>query len=93
MRIKVRAGTPQELEQKSYGSAGPAKKYLRGKIMKRQEWAVRFNQDLAVRLVGIREEIDGLDLTKLPVGDVRRWAATDEYTNVTFQFELEKEYG
>jgi hypothetical protein len=93
MKVIVRSGTPDTMEEKKYGTPGPAKKYLRGRIMKRQEWAARFNRQVNDELAVIREGVDGIDVTTLPVGELRRWQTTDEHTGTTFVFELMKEYG
>lgn len=92
MQFHARTGTPSHLETKTYGSPGLAKSHLRTRINSRVEWAKRYNTETARQLLAIREQVDSLNLATIRVGEVRRWTATDDYTNVEFVFELEKEY-
>lgn len=93
MRFIVRAGTPGEMDEKQYRLANQAKTHLRSRIAKYQIWATRYNHDLAERLIGVREQIDSLNLATLPVDETRRWTEQDDHTGVKFTFEVRKEYG
>lgn len=93
MRFVVRAGTPGEMDEKTYTKASDAKKHLRTRINKYQIWAARYNHDLAQRLISLREQVDSLDLVTLPVSEIRRWSERDDHTMVEFTFEVRKEYG
>lgn len=86
----MRAGTPNELETKSYDSPAPAKNWLKKKIKDREKWAGRYNLALEERLRSIREEFDGIDFAKLPVGETRQWAVTDDVTKVQFVYKIKK---
>ena len=90
MRLEVKAGTPHHLESKTYPTAAPAKNWLKGRFKSREEWAHRFNVQLEDRIRAAREEFDGIDLSKLPVGETRQWAATDDVSGVQFVFKVKK---
>lgn len=89
MRVRCSYGTPAELETVTKTQAGLARAFLREKLRQREKWAERFNGEVKRRCASAREQVDGLDLTTIPVGDVRRWTIDDDVTGVTFVFELE----
>lgn len=84
MIIECKVGTPGALETKTYKTAGPAKNFIRGRMMQRERWASRYNKEAERRIVSAREEFDYVDVAKLPVGETRSWQVTDEYTGVVF---------
>ncbi len=90
MLIECLVGTPGELESKTYKTAGPAKNFIRGRMLQRERWAERYNHEVKRRIASAREEFDNVDVAKLSVGEVRSWQVTDEYTGVTVVWKVRK---
>ena len=90
MRVEARHGTPSHLETHSYKTPSQAKNFLVGKIKDRERWGNAFNHEVERRLIAAREELDGLAVGQLKLGDVRAWEVVDDYTHVRFRFEIEK---
>ena len=90
MKILARVGTPHHQEEKTYTRPGEAKRHLGKRLNTHNEWALRYNHDLARKLAAINEEIQSVDVVTLDIGEVRHWEATDSHTGVRFVFELEK---
>ncbi len=90
MLIECLVGTPGELESKTYKTAGPAMNFIRGRMLQRERWAERYNQEAKRRIASAREEFDNVDVAALPVGETRTWQVTDEYTGVKMIWKIRK---
>ena len=83
------AGTPNELETTTVDTPSKVKSFLRGRIMKREKWAARYNHKTADQLREAREALDALDVQGVNVGSRREWLAVDDYTGVKLVFGFE----
>lgn len=90
MKVVARFGTPSHMEPHEYVQPGQAKNFLAGKMDDRAEWAAKFNHEAARRLGAAKEELSGLNIQALKVGDVRSWEVLDDVSGVRFRYEIEK---
>lgn len=91
MKVTASAGTPNYLESKQCKTPSEVKNFLGDRVFRRRKWAEAHNMTLADELLSIKEQIDSVDINKVKTGDTRKWTAVDEYSGVTFVFELHKD--
>lgn len=88
MIIDCYAGTPHEGEEKRCTRPDQAKKFVLDRVTRRMKWAEKFDAETHRRLGAVRQEIDGVAISALPLKETRSWSVTDDVSGVTFVFKI-----